>query len=72
MKIQYRMIRVIIKLYNDSMNALEKGVDIAGLVGLKVKEKIAKMKFTDEKDERKFDEIETEIEKEIELLIKNK
>ncbi len=71
MKIQYRMIKIIIKLYNLSKDAIEKEVDFSGLTELKVKEKIARMKFIGDNEESKFDEIESEMEKEVESLIKS-
>jgi V/A-type H+-transporting ATPase subunit A len=65
-KKQYRMLRGIIKLFRLSKELLEKGGEFSELVKLKVKERISRMKFIDEKEEEKFDLIEEEMRREIE------
>ncbi len=65
-KKQYRMLKVIIKLFYLSKELLEEGVEFSELVKLKVKERISRMKFIDEKEEEKFDLIEEEMKKQIE------
>ncbi|NIM02647.1 V-type ATP synthase subunit A [bacterium] len=64
-KKQYRMLRIIIKLFHLSQKLLQEGVEFSELAKLKVKERISRMKFIDEKEEEKFDLIEEEMEKEI-------
>jgi len=64
-KKQYRMLKVIIKLFHLSQKLLEEGREFAELAKLKVKEKISRMKFIDEKEEEKFDLIEEGMEKEL-------
>lgn len=64
-KKQYRMLKVIIKLFHLSQKLLEEGREFAELAKLKVKEKISRMKFIDEKEEEKFDLIEEEMEREV-------
>jgi len=65
-KKQYRMLRVIINLFHYSKELLEEGVEFSELLKLKVKERISRMKFIDEKEEEKFDLIDGEMRKEIE------
>jgi vacuolar-type H+-ATPase catalytic subunit A/Vma1 len=50
---------------------LEEGVEFSKLLKLKVKERISRMKFIDEKEEEKFDLIEEEMEKQIEATRKS-
>ena len=64
-KKQYRMLRIIIKLFHLSEKLLQEDVEFSELAKLKVKERISRMKFIDEKQEEKFDLIEQEMEKEI-------
>jgi len=61
-KKQYRMLKVIIKLFHLSRKLLEEGKEFAELAKLKVKEKISRMKFIDEKEEERFDLIEEDME----------
>jgi len=62
---QYRMLRVIIRLHFLSKGLLEQGVEFSEIQKLKVRERISRVKFIDEKEEEKFDLIEEEMEKEI-------
>lgn len=70
-KKQYRMLKVIIKLFRLSKELLQEGVEFSKLLKLKVKERISRMKFIDEKEEEKFDLIEEEMEKQIEATRKS-
>jgi len=65
-KKQYRMLRVIIRLYRLSQELLEEGVEFSELQKLRVKERISRMKYIAEGEEEKFDLIEEEMKKEIE------
>jgi len=65
-KKQYRMLKVIIKLFHLSQELLQEDVEFSKLLKLKVKERISRMKFIDEKEEEKFDLIEEEMTREIE------
>ncbi len=65
-KKQYRMLKVIIKLFRLSQELLKEDVEFSKLLKLKVKEKISRMKFIDEKEKEKFDLIEEEMTREIE------
>ncbi len=67
---QYRMLKVILELHHSSEHALEKGVFLEKLLTLKIKEKIDRMKYIEEKNIREFDSIEKEIKREIEGLTK--
>jgi len=65
-KKQYRMLRVIIRLYRLSQELLDEGVEFSELQKLKVKERISRMKYIPEGEEEKFGVIEEEMKKEIE------
>ncbi|MEE9315941.1 MAG: V-type ATP synthase subunit A [bacterium] len=65
-KKQYRMLKIIIKLFRLSKELLKEDVEFSELLKLKVKERISRMKFIDEKEKKKFDLIEEEMEKELE------
>ena len=64
-KKQYRMLKVIIKLFHLSKELLEEGVEFSELLKLKVRERISRMKFIDEEEEEKFDLIEEEMGKQV-------
>jgi len=71
LKVQYRMLRVICLLHELCMDALNKGLKYESISGLKVKEKIARMKFIAVKEESSFDEIEAEINSAIQAVYKS-
>lgn len=48
LKKQYRILKMVLNFYNESVNALEKGVDIAKILGMAVREKIARAKYVGE------------------------
>lgn len=66
---QLRMLKLIISYYNLGQEALLKNVDIEDIVALKVREKIGRAKYIEEKDMAQFDDIEKELKKEIAELI---
>ncbi|KKL67926.1 hypothetical protein LCGC14_2130090, partial [marine sediment metagenome] len=66
---QYQMLKVILELHRSSKHALEKEVPLEKLLTLKVKEKIARMKYIEKKDMSEFNSIEREIKREIDNLI---
>jgi V/A-type H+-transporting ATPase subunit A len=48
---QYLMLRTILHFHNQSIKALEEGVDLEEILALKVREKISKLKYLPEEDE---------------------
>jgi len=69
-KKQYRMLKIILKLYRHMLNAIEHGVPISRLRRLQVKDDIAYMgRIPNEEYEAEFDKIERKIEEEINALI---
>ncbi len=66
LKKQYLMLKVIMKLYYLAQELLDK-IPFEQLMDLKVREKISKMKFIEEKEINRFEEIEKELEKEIKM-----
>ena len=42
---QYRILKLILTFYNESVNALEKGVDVKNILKMEVREKIARAKY---------------------------
>jgi len=69
---QYFLLRVIIFLHQQCLEALDKGIDFQILAKLRVREKIARLKFTPEKELGKFSQVEEEVKKEIaEVSISN-
>lgn len=48
LKKQYRILKMVLNFYNESVNALEKGVDITKILGMAVREKIARAKYVGE------------------------
>ena len=47
---QYKMLKMVLSFYNESVNALERGVDIAKILNMPVREKIARAKYVGEED----------------------
>ena len=66
---QLKMMKLIIEFYTKGKEALNEGVDVEDLIELPVREKIGRAKYIEEKDLVLFDEIETELSKEIQTLI---
>ena len=66
---QYRMMKLIVDSYKQSLAALEKNVDLEDLLELPVKEKIGRAKYIPEKEIKTFDELDAEHKKEISDLV---
>ena len=66
---QLRMLKLIISFYELGQDALNKGVDIEDLVELKVRDRIGRAKYIEEKNIATFDEIDKELKSEIAALI---
>ncbi|RKZ19746.1 ATP synthase subunit A [bacterium] len=67
-KKQYIMLKNIIHFYEESLQAIEKGVTVSELSGLPVLERIARMKFVPEDRMDEIESIRDEITKEISSL----
>jgi V/A-type H+-transporting ATPase subunit A len=66
---QYRMLKLIFMFYEEAQKAIEKGVVFSEIENLPVRERIARAKYSDEKDTHIFDEIEKELKQQIETLM---
>lgn len=69
LKKQHLLLKIIIFLHHQCLGTLDKGVRFQALAGLKVREKIARLKFIPEKELEKFNRVEEEIKKEIAEVI---
>jgi V/A-type H+-transporting ATPase subunit A len=66
---QYRMLKLILDCHDLGSAALEKNVDVEDIIGLKVKERIGRSKYIPESGIKEFDDIESELKKEVAALI---
>jgi V/A-type H+-transporting ATPase subunit A len=62
---QYKMMSVIIYFYNQADRYLKMNVDIRDIENMKVKDKIARMKYVKDKDIDEIDRIKEDIDKEL-------
>lgn len=65
MEKQFKMLRIIIRFHELGMEALNRGASMNDVFNLTVREKIARMRYSDEKDIDQIDLIEDEIKSEI-------
>ena len=65
MEKQFKMLRIIIRFHELGMDALNRGASMNEVFNLTVREKIARMRYSDEKDIDQIDLIEDEIKSEI-------
>lgn len=71
LKKQYKMLKLVLTFYNESVTALEKGVDIGRILNMDVREKIARTKYVSEdKIESYIDDTMAELTKNLEQLMK--
>ncbi|HCJ66487.1 MAG TPA: V-type ATP synthase subunit A, partial [Elusimicrobia bacterium] len=63
LKKQYLLLKIIIFLHHQCLKALDAGINFRELANLKVREKIARMKFNPEEKLEHFDQLEEEIKK---------
>lgn len=68
LNLQYRMLSIILTLYDMCLDRIEKGIAIERLLKLSVRDRIARLKYVHEKEENRFDDIEKEMKEEIEQL----
>ena len=66
---QYKMMKLILGFYHESLDALDKGVELNDLLRLSVREQIGRSKYIEESHIERFDEIQRNIKKEITALI---
>ena len=66
LKKQYLMLKIIMRLYYLVRELVDK-IPFEQLIELKVREEISKMKFIDEKEINRFEDIEKQLEKEIKM-----
>lgn len=66
---QYKMLSLVLKFYDESLKALNKGVYLNKILDLEVRDKIARAKYVDEKEMDKIDNISIELLNEMERLI---
>jgi len=70
-KKQYEMLRIMLKFSDKIQEAVDKHVLIDDIISMKTRENLARMKTVTNKDfEKRFQEMEKYLEKEIDLLIK--
>ena len=65
MEKQYKMLRTILLFHKISMDALRKGASMNEIFNLPVRESIARMRYLEEKDIAKIDEVESQVKKEV-------
>lgn len=71
LKKQYKILKMVLTFYNESVNALEKGVDVARILGMNVREKIARAKYVSEDEiEAYIDDASAELTKTLDGLMK--
>jgi V/A-type H+/Na+-transporting ATPase subunit A len=66
---QYKMISIIIYFYNQAASYLRMNADIKAIENMKVKEKIARMKYVKDEDIDNIDKIKEDIDKEFSSII---
>jgi V/A-type H+-transporting ATPase subunit A len=69
MEKQFKMLKTIINFHHQGMEALKKGASMNEIFNLPVRESIARMRYLEEKDIGKIDELEETIRKEINDVI---
>ncbi|MDD4568915.1 MAG: V-type ATP synthase subunit A [Tepidanaerobacteraceae bacterium] len=66
---QYRMLKLILMFYEEAKKAIDHGVVFSEIENLPVRERIARVKYSEEKDVSIFDAIEKELKQQIENLM---
>ena len=70
---QYLTMKLVLRFFDDTLDALKKGAPVNGLVSLPVRERIGRFKYiAADKVAAEFDEITTELAKEIQDLLSRK
>jgi V/A-type H+-transporting ATPase subunit A len=66
---QYKMLKLILKFYDEAIRALEVGVYLDKILALEVRDKIARSKYIAEEEISKMDDISNELNKAVTDLI---
>ncbi|MCI8556569.1 MAG: V-type ATP synthase subunit A [Lachnospiraceae bacterium] len=67
---QYLMMKLVLKFYEDGVEALDKGADVNGLIKMEVRERIGRFKYTLNDDiQKEYDAITNELATEIANLL---
>ncbi|GFI10070.1 MAG: V-type ATP synthase subunit A [Lachnospiraceae bacterium] len=67
---QYLMMKLVLKFYNDGVEALDKGADVNGLIKMEVRERIGRFKYTLNDDiQKEYEAISKELATEIANLL---
>ncbi|MGM9973831.1 MAG: V-type ATP synthase subunit A [Clostridiaceae bacterium] len=66
---QYKMLKLILKFYDEGRRALKTGVYLDKVLAMEVRDRIARSKYIDEKNLDRIDTISTELTSEIDKLI---
>jgi len=70
---QYKLLKLILKFYDDGMQALNDGADFKALSELPVREKIGRFKYVEEDDiTDAYDNIVKQLDEEISALLASK
>ena len=68
---QYRILKTVLTFYNESVNVLEKGVDVSDILKLEVRERIARAKYVKEDEIGAYiDETTAQLTKDLDELIR--
>ena len=68
---QYKILKMVLTFYNESVNALEKGVDVNSILKMEVRERIARAKYISEDEISSYiDEAAGELTETLDRLIK--
>ncbi len=69
---QYKMLKTVLKYYDRMIDALDLGVQLKTITGMKVRTSIARMKEVPEKEfNKKVEEINSEIDAEFDRIVKS-
>ncbi|MGD9567640.1 MAG: V-type ATP synthase subunit A [Sedimentibacter sp.] len=70
---QHKLLTLILKYYDDGLEALKEGADFKALSDIPVRERIGRFKYTEEKNVQEvFDDIKNQVETEIRALVSSK
>lgn len=67
---QFKMLKAILSFHTQALDAIKKGVRLADILKLQVRERIAKAKYIDETESQRFDEMLEEISQSIGDLVR--
>ena len=71
LKKQYKILKMVLTFYNESVVALEKGVDVSRILGMDIREKIARAKYVSEDEiEQYIDDTAAQLTQTLDRLMK--